>query len=122
MISILIIESDPEISTMLEAALLSDRCSVQTVQKGQAGLKLLAERTFDVVIADIIMPDYDGFEVIMEINCMHPRPRVIAMTGWAGNVNRAYLSSVADALSVQHLLYKPFSITKLLELVYPEKG
>lgn len=118
MTNILIIEEDLAITTLLEAALASDSCSVLTVKKGQTALRLLKERRFDVVIADIIMPDFDGFEVIMEINCMKPRPRVIAMTGWSGSINREYLTEVANALSVECLLYKPFSINELLESVF----
>jgi CheY-like chemotaxis protein len=118
MTNILIIDANPAVTSLLESALAGDSCCVQTVRRGQAGLSLMAKQAFDVVIADIFMPDYDGFEVIMEINNMQPRPKVIAMTGWTGETNREYLTQIANNLSVQRLLFKPFSMVELLDTVF----
>ena len=118
MTSVLIIEDSHVVTALLESALASDTCSVHTTKRWQAGLQLLREQAFDVVIADIVMPDIVGFEVIMEINSLVPRPRVIAMSGYTGSQDHVYQSVMADSLSVQCLLYKPFSMKKLLESVF----
>jgi CheY-like chemotaxis protein len=117
MTNILVIDDDPHITTMLETILSSESCRVQTAGSGLIGLQLLRESPFDVVITDIVMPESDGFEVIMEINRMQPRPRVIAMTGGSARLSREYLSGVASAMCVQQVLCKPFSVEELLEAV-----
>lgn len=116
MINILIIEDDAAIASMLESALSSDH-RVRTSHNGQVALQVLRENRFDLVITDITMPGFDGFEVIMDINRMQPRPGVIAMTGHTGSQNREYLSNIANALNVYRMLYKPFSIAELMKSV-----
>lgn len=116
MARILVIDDDPEIVTTLEMA-LGDIHQVFTAHSGRAGLKLLKENEFDVVITDIFMPEVDGFEIIMQVNTMHPRPYVIAMSGYTGRYKFNCMSDVAAALGVQQVLYKPFSIRDLLKTV-----
>jgi DNA-binding response OmpR family regulator len=122
MTNILVIDDDPHITTMLEMILSNETCCVQTASNGLAGLQLLRECTFDVVITDIVMPESDGFEVIMEISRMRQRPRVIAMTGGTASLDREYLTSVASAMCVHQVLNKPFAIEELLEVVGVSKA
>lgn len=79
--SILIFDANLEVTTLLKEALADDTHHVQTAKDCQDALKLLGEHSFDLVIADVNMPKLGGFEVIIKINGMQPRPRVIAMTG-----------------------------------------
>jgi CheY-like chemotaxis protein len=122
MTNILVIDDDPFITTMLEEMLSSDSCRVQTARSGVTGLQLLGECQFDVVITDIIMPESDGFEVVTAVNRMQPRPRVIAMTGGSARLSRESLSGMANALTVNQVLYKPFTIEELLVSVFQGEG
>jgi YesN/AraC family two-component response regulator len=121
MTNILVIDDEKEITSRLESVLSSTTCHVQTAHNGRDGLRMLRRYPFDVVITDIIMPETDGFEVIMAINQMLKRPRVIVMTGGTRHLSRAYLAEVARTLSVQHVLFKPFSINELLDTVFPQE-
>jgi CheY-like chemotaxis protein len=121
MTNVLVIDNEKEATSVLESVLSSDICRVQTAHSGRDGLRLLRKYRFDVVITDIIMPETDGFEVIMEINRMLHRPRVIAMTGGTMHLSREYLAEVARTLSAQHVLFKPFSINELLDTVFPQE-
>lgn len=121
MTNILVIDDEKEITSKLESVLSSSSCHVQTAHNGRDGLRMLRRYPFDVVITDIIMPEIDGFEVIMEINQMRQRPRVIVMTGGTMHLSREYLAEVARTLSVEQVLFKPFSINELLDTVFPEE-
>ena len=114
MARILVIDDEPDIVSMLETALGSIH-RVHTAPDGRLGQKLLKEHAFDMVITDIFMPDVDGFEIIMQVNSMDPRPYVIAMSGYTGKYKFDCLPDVAAALGVHQILYKPFTIEKLLE-------
>jgi CheY-like chemotaxis protein len=122
MTNILVIDDDPEITTMIEMALTSAAHQVHTAPSGSVGLKLLRKHAFDFVITDILMPETDGFEVIMEINQMQVRPRIIAMTGGSQRLSQEYLSKVAYGLKVQQVLRKPFSLSELLKSVTLDDG
>jgi DNA-binding response OmpR family regulator len=117
MSNILVIDDDPHTTSMLETALTLQSHWVKTAVGGRTGLKLLKEETFDIVITDIIMPDVDGFEIIMEINRMQRRPQVIAMSGGSNKLSREYLSEVARGLRVKRVLHKPFTIKELQEML-----
>jgi len=121
MTHILVIDDDPAITILLKTVLSDDIHRVQTVNKARDGLRLLREYTFDIVITDIIMPDLDGFEIIMEINKMQPRPRLIAMTGGSEKLSKEYLTPMVTAMKIQSLLIKPFTIIELKEAVFPTK-
>lgn len=116
MARILVIDDEPDIVSTLEMA-LGDIHYVHAAHSGKAGLKLLKEHVFDMVITDIFMPEVDGFEIIMQVNTMQPRPHVIAMSGYTGKFKFECLPDVAAALGVHQVLYKPFSINALLEMV-----
>ncbi|MDD5286391.1 MAG: response regulator [Desulfuromonadaceae bacterium] len=120
--NILIIEQTSEITALLEAALSDHDTFVQSVGSEQAGLLLLAEHPFDVVITDITSQEFKNVEIIRRINDMERRPRVIAMTGFSGSQNREYLSSMAETLSIEHLLFKPFSMSDLRKLIFRCEG
>ena len=121
MTNILVIDDEQEIRTVLKLALSSDTCRVQTAHNGLEGLRLLRRYPFDLVITDIVMPELDGFEVIMAVNRMLHPPRVIVITGGTMHLSREYLAEVARTLSVEQVLYKPFSIDELLDTVFPEE-
>jgi DNA-binding response OmpR family regulator len=122
MTNILVIDGNQEITTMLATVLSSDTCCVHTARSGRIGLQVLRKFPVDVVITGIIMPESDGFEVITEINRMQQRPRVIAMTGGTSRLSREYLCDVANAMKVHRVLYMPFNLDELLDLVYLDEG
>lgn len=117
MTNILVIDDDSQIITLMETVLSSETCCVKSARNGRDGLQMLREFPFDIVITDIIMPESDGFEVIMEINQMKPHPKVIAMTGGTASLSQEYLSDVAKSLRVHRVLYKPFRIEELMECI-----
>ena len=114
--NILIVDDDPVITNLIEMALTSSTNDIYTAHSGRTGLKLLKSGTFDLVITDILMPDFDGFELMMEINQMSNRPRVIAITGGSPRLSRDYLQQVIHVFKV-HVLFKPFTIDELLNAV-----
>jgi YesN/AraC family two-component response regulator len=113
MASILIIDDDPEILTLLKTALSCDFHQVQTARNGREGLKFINESRYDLVITDIIMPEFDGFELIMAIKEMQQKLRIIAITGGSTGISQDFIKTVTKAMGVHRVLLKPFSITEL---------
>jgi CheY-like chemotaxis protein len=74
------------------------------------------------VITDIIMPEVDGFEVIMAIRKLPLHPRSIAISGGSANISQNSLMKVAKAMGVHRILHKPFSMDELFEAVSPHEG
>jgi CheY-like chemotaxis protein len=122
MTNILVIDDEPEVTRMIDIVLSSETCRVLTAHDGLAGLRILRERPIDLVITDIIMPECDGFEVIMEINKMKHWPRVIVITGGSQHLSEEYLTKTAKVHGVDQVLRKPFSIGELRKAVFPDEA
>ncbi len=65
--TILIVEDDAAIRTILQDALTAQGYDVCTADDGATGLALAIERRPDLVILDVMLPLMDGFEVCKRI-------------------------------------------------------
>jgi len=83
-IRVLVIDDDPGICQALSLHLKFRGMDVITVQRGRAGLDLLPEGAFDIVLTDIGLPDMTGHDVVKEARTMFhdgAAPEIIVMTG-----------------------------------------
>ena len=114
MAKILLIEDDESIRTLLRKVLGDFGHAVTEAVNGRAGLKLCAGA--DLVILDIMMPEQDGIEVLMELRRRHAVTKVIAISGNVGlgagdNLHTARLLGAAKTLQ------KPFTIQDFMAAV-----
>jgi len=81
--SALIIDDEIGICASLEALLVRDGHRVAVANRGDLALSLVAENAFDVVFADLRLPDMNGLDLIPEIRRRLPNAQIIVMTGFA---------------------------------------
>jgi len=81
-LKVAIVEDDPDVVTLLQMMLsgLNFPCDVQTRSDGFKGLILLGTFRPDVLIADLNMPDMDGFRMLRSIQGSEFAPRQIIVT------------------------------------------
>jgi DNA-binding NtrC family response regulator len=70
----------------------------------------------DLLITDVIMPDKDGIEIIMELHRKMPALKIIAMSG-GGRVDARDYLDLAKKLGAVQTLAKPFSVERMLEVI-----
>lgn len=113
---VLIIEDEPGVRHGLVRVLANAGYEVIESASGADGLRLWRERGADLVLTDILMPDTNGIEVILELRRAAPTMPVIAMS--AGERSRDFeLLGEAKALGAVSLLRKPFSRDELLAAI-----
>lgn len=78
--SVLMIDDDVKLTRLLSEFLGRYGFSVAEVSHAQSGLRLFAERAFDVVIVDRMLPDISGIEICRQIRRSSEVP-VIVMSG-----------------------------------------
>ncbi len=81
--SILIIDDDPYITTLLENYFKREGYKTYTSYKGKPALKLLHSISIDVVLCDIRLPDIEGIQLLKYIRKLSPEAVVIMMTAYA---------------------------------------
>ena len=116
MTKILLIEDDPMVRHALGRVLSQKGYEVLEAEDGQEGMDLFRRECPDLVITDIIMPNKDGLETIIEIRRDSPETKVVAISGGGYIKGEDYLG-VADRLGAAKTLVKPFGSRVLLDTV-----
>jgi CheY-like chemotaxis protein len=116
MAKVLVIDDDPGFRRMIRMILT--RLDHQVVEAGDGNegvARFVAERP-DLVISDIVMPDKEGIETILEIRARDPAARIIAMSGGGASLGTGYLAA-ALKLGANLVLSKPFRPVELAAMV-----
>jgi DNA-binding response OmpR family regulator len=114
--TILVIEDNENMLRMVNDLLSRSGYQVLTATDGVQGMKVYHKAKPDLVLTDIIMPDKEGLEVVMELSREVPRPKIIAMSGGGMMEPRTYLS-LAEKLGADDVLQKPFRPADLLAML-----
>lgn len=112
---ILVIEDDDLIRSLIHRALTKAGYEVTVAANGRKGLAAFRDAPADLVVTDIIMPDTEGLEVIIELKRRAPALKIIAMSGGGAAWNSDYLR-MAEKLGASRILHKPFSPSDLCAL------
>jgi GAF domain-containing protein/CheY-like chemotaxis protein len=111
--SILIVDDEENLRDILTEVLESEGYSVHSVSDGSDARELMAEREYDLVISDLALPDFSGWELADEIFARYPNTRIIIATGWGAQVEPGTLS----LHHVNGLINKPFQIAEIAKKV-----
>jgi DNA-binding NtrC family response regulator len=114
--SLLLVDDEEKILKNLGRALRHAGHEVIESASPRAAQQLLAERSFDLLLVDNIMPELSGLELIREFVANVPegeRPQILMMTA------HATVESAIEAMKLGALDYlqKPFEIDELLVVV-----
>jgi CheY-like chemotaxis protein len=113
---ILLVEDEPRVAATLRKALERVGHSVLTAGDGRDALGIMQKARVDLVVADIVMPNVDGLELIKEIRRTDRTTKILAMSGQAGWMPGGYLRA-AGAFGADHTLKKPFSTRVFIQAV-----
>jgi DNA-binding response OmpR family regulator len=114
--SILIIEDDSEIRNMLKIMVQRAGFSVQTAVNGLEGIKMFRRAPSNIVITDIVMPEKEGLETILELREEYPEVKIIAISGGGRHDAISYLQSAKD-FGADYVFQKPFSKKEIIAAI-----
>lgn len=114
--SVLIIDDDKELCTLMKKCIEQENLSAMIAHGGIEGLHLIDENKSDssllLIILDVMMPDIDGFQVLKKIRETSNIP-VLMLTAKSGEDDK--VSGLR--LGADDYLTKPFSISELMARV-----
>ena len=110
---ILIMEDEMSVAKGLELVLSEEGYTVDLAMNGRSALDNFSRKDFDLLIADLRLPDIDGMEVIKNVKHNRPDTGVIVITGY---------STVPSAVEAMKLgatdyLSKPFTDDEFMSAV-----
>ena len=116
MAKILVIDDDTAHRRMVNFALTRAMHEVVEAGDGIEGVRRFSVDQPDLVICDIVMPEKEGIQTIVEIRAASDRVRIIAISGGGFDIGLNYLE-LAQKLGANAILSKPFRPADLVALV-----
>ncbi len=112
---ILVIDDDDVIRALFGETMEEAGYEVDLARNGVDGIRLFREKSPDLVITDLFMPEKDGIETIVELRRDFPDTKIIAVSGrhMAGG---KYLE-ISQTLGADRVLLKPVKVDELLYAV-----
>ena len=113
MAKILITEDEDTLRMFVARALRLDGHETHEAGDGAEGLEKLSEGSFDLLLSDIRMPVMDGIELTHRATAEFPQMKILLMTGYAEQRERA------DDLAtkVVDVVQKPFALPEIRKAV-----
>lgn len=106
----MLIEDDVKISRALSRGLRAEGFTVETAARGDDGLWLASEGTYDLIVLDILLPGRNGYQVCADLRAAGDWTPILMLTAKDGDLDEAEgLDTGAD-----DYLTKPFSFPVLL--------
>ena len=109
---VLVVDSDASVRRAAHELLGRLGCVVETAHDGQEAFLMVRSFHYDVVIADIRLPDMNGYECFAQIREIHEHLPVILMTGFGYDPTHSIVK--ARQLGLKCVLYKPFRLDQLI--------
>nr|WP_176704648.1 response regulator [Candidatus Magnetococcus massalia]CRH08252.1 Response regulator receiver protein [Candidatus Magnetococcus massalia]CRH08319.1 Response regulator receiver protein [Candidatus Magnetococcus massalia] len=115
--SVLIIDDDMAVRELLRQILEDDGHEVFEASDGLEGVRAFQKRPTDLIFTDMLMPEKDGVEVIMELRDIAPSARIVAISGGGRGLDAHFNLRVAEDFGALVTLAKPFTRGEVLDAV-----
>ena len=113
---LLIVEDDPDILKLLDAALTFKGYRVITARNGKEGLEVIQSQRPAIVIADIMMPQLDGFGLVHRLR-INPQTRDIPVVFITATYVAREDRDFALNIGATRFLQKPIDMEKFVAMI-----
>ncbi|WP_048747687.1 MULTISPECIES: response regulator transcription factor [Paenibacillus] len=110
---VLVIEDEPTLSRLLSYNLTQEGYEVTVSENGADGLQAALQRSFDLIMLDIMLPGMNGFEVLGKLRQSGIRTPIIILT--ARNAEEEVVQGLKHG--ADDYITKPFGVAELLARV-----
>jgi len=111
--SILVVDDELLIRDLLYDFFTGQGWSISVAENGEKALEVLNEKSIDLILSDIKMPEMDGLTLASRVRQTHPNLPVVLMTGFPS------VETAVSALRnrVEDYVIKPFNMNQLYKLI-----
>ncbi|MAG92842.1 MAG: two-component system response regulator [Planctomycetaceae bacterium] len=109
---VLVVDADHGVRRAAHEMLGRLGCDVETAHNGEEAFLMVRSFHYDVVLADIRLPDMNGYECFCQLREIHEHLPVILMTGFGYDPTHSIVKS--RQMGLKSVLYKPFRLDQLI--------
>ncbi len=110
--TILVVDDEPSVCDGVKLVLTDAGYEVEAASSGEEAVTRVAEKDYDVILMDLIMPQMDGAEACEKIKEAKPHARIVAISA---SPSAQRLNRFLSAGGIEIYLYKPFGKDELIE-------
>ena len=114
---ILVIDDEEQVRSMLRMTLEDAGYEVVDAPDGDIGIRLFREKPADIIITDILMPEKEGIEMILELRKDFPGVKIIAISGGGRFRSPNTFLTMAEHFGAARTFSKPIRQRELLSAV-----
>src|SRR5512143_2753312 len=113
MINVLVVDDEEPFRRLLKKELTRKGYSVEVASDGNEALRLLRDRSYDVILLDVVMPGVDGISLMKKMKEDPGAPAIIVLTG------KATVETAVEAMKngAFDYLTKPYKLDELVVLI-----
>jgi CheY-like chemotaxis protein len=115
--SIMVIDDDSQVRTFIRELLEGEGYEVREAGNGKEGVKAFRQRTADLVLCDIFMPEKDGLQTIRELQDEFGKVKIVAISGGNHPCGQVDFLPLARKCGASATLHKPLAPKSLLGAV-----
>ncbi|WP_165064880.1 response regulator [Paludisphaera rhizosphaerae] len=112
---LLVVDADESIRRSAHQLLGMQGAVVETARDAREAVALARQESYSATLADIRLPDMDGYAIFKRLREVRPDTPVILMTGFGYDPTHSIVKARQEGL--QTVLYKPFRSDRLMEAV-----
>ncbi len=116
MARILVIDDDDQFRAMMKKLLEQNGHDVLEASDGEKGVRLFEQQGADLIVTDIVMPNKEGLETIMDLRRKAPGVKIIAVSG-GGRIGPESYLDLAKKFGAVKVFSKPFGLKEFLQAV-----
>ena len=106
---ILVVDDDPTVRLIAKELLQTDGYAVLEAGDGTEALKLVSSVHVDLVVLDMLMPDKDGLETIIDLRRTQAGVRILAISS-GGRMDPGQLLRMALVFGADETMAKPLRL------------
>jgi DNA-binding NtrC family response regulator len=113
MIKVLVVDDEEPFRRLLKNELTRKGYAVEVAHDGSEAVRLLRDRSFDVILLDVVMPGIDGISLMKKLKEDSGAPAIIVLTG------KATVETAVEAMKngAYDYLTKPYKLDELVIVI-----
>jgi len=118
---ILVVDADDQVREDAHCLLEKYGCIVETAHKGDEAVLMVRSSggfdSYDVIISDIRLPDYSGYQLMLRLGKIMQRVPMVLMTGFGYDPGHSIVKARQNGLHPKCVLFKPFRLDQLIDVI-----
>jgi DNA-binding NtrC family response regulator len=112
-LKVLVVDDEKPVRDMVGEMVESFGLQVVTTDTSDDAINICGNDSIDILITDIVMPERNGLDLIMEFKKKFPAIPIIAVSGGGGITGQYDYLQIAKLIGAKNILRKPFSLQEI---------